>query len=157
MEKGGDSGKNCNAVCKKRVKGQHSSLMRETSLMLLLVFTLGMAASCNPSSGGNSAGLIGFTPAQATSGATNGINKNTSNATGAIGRAIANSLVTNALLALFLPAIIALTDPDPTAAYENELAAALPLLFQGDPTVDGNKLTFRPNPTVVCADPLYWV
>jgi len=122
----------------------------------LFFLSLVMATGCTSSSEvANSVGGGVPTPQEASGAATSNVTGKATNAIGAIGRSTsdANTAVTNSFLRMIGGTPV--SGDDPTGPVEAQINNSFGLLFQGNPTVEGGKISFDPDENLLCGDSLF--
>ncbi|NKE71516.1 hypothetical protein [Candidatus Manganitrophus noduliformans] len=118
---------------------------------LLFFVAVGAIAACGGGgSKGSSAGApVEVTPEQAAAGAADTVGGASKSLLGSIGKSVGNSSAAETILnALGIP-----PDPDPTANLEAQLGEAIALILENGQRT-GDAITFDPDETLLCSDPL---
>lgn len=118
---------------------------------VLFFVAVGAVAACGGggSKGGGAGAPTGVTPQQAAAGAASTVGGASKSLLGSVGRSVGNSAAAETILnALGIP-----PDPDPTAGLEAQLGDAIALILKNGQRT-GNTITFDPDETQLCNDPL---
>lgn len=117
----------------------------------LVFVAVGAIAACGGGgSKGSSAGAPpAVTPEQAAAGAADTVGGASKSLLGSVGKSVGNSSAAETILnALGIP-----PDPDPTANLEAQLGGAIALILENG-AITGDTITFDPDETQLCGDPL---
>jgi hypothetical protein len=126
-------------------------LMRSILWGFLFFVAVGAVAACGGGgSKGSSAGApVGVTPEQAAAGAADTVGGASKSLLGSVGKSVGNSSAAETILnALGIP-----PDSDPTANLEAQLGEAIALILENGQRT-GDAVTFDPDETQLCSDPL---